>query len=94
MLKIVLLICLITLISSSSYSVDDLISFVSVSIEKVYTNGTNSITIHQAKDFDITRNSETLATNLHFSIQVEAKSPEKTETLFLSAHAVRLYLII
>jgi hypothetical protein len=91
MLKIVLSICLITLISSS-YTGDDLIKFLSVNIEKVYTHDANSITVHEAKYFDITRNSETFYTNLNIYFQVEAKSPEKTETATLVAYAVRLYL--
>jgi hypothetical protein len=93
MLKLVLTICLITLISSSHYSVDDILTYYSLNIGKVYTNNTNYIKLLKADSFSLIRYPRSGIVNLTFNIQVEALRPDKTETVTLSAHVVRLYLI-
>jgi hypothetical protein len=91
MLKLILSICLVTLISSSHYSVDDILTYYSQNIGKVYTNNKNHIKLRKADSFSLIRNHKSGGVNLNFKIQVEAARHKKTKYITLDAYVVKLY---
>jgi hypothetical protein len=93
MLKLILVICLITFISSSSYYLEDIMDYYSLNIGTVYSNNKNYIKFIKASDFSLSRYNKPNEINLYFNIQIEAFSPVKTETLSLEVKAVNTLLI-
>jgi hypothetical protein len=77
MLKLISTICLIILITSSSFSLNDLMSYYSLNIGKIYPNNNNNyIKLINADNFTLIQSKRTGVINLLFKIQVEINSPE------------------
>jgi hypothetical protein len=81
----------ITLISSSSYTLDDLLPYYSVFIEKAYSNGSNLIVLTDAAGFSLKRNTATGSLDLHFYIRGVADDRQEAyrEKVALGAYVVR-----
>jgi hypothetical protein len=92
MLKLILTICLTTLISS--YTLNDLVSYNSIYIGKEYKNEANgnSITLVKADHFSLVRRLNNREYDLFFKIQFDAGSKEKSETLLVNAYAVSHFI--
>jgi hypothetical protein len=88
MLKFIFAICLLTLISS--YTLNDLVSFIPLYLDIENLNGANgnTITLVRATNLSLIKKREDRKYDLHFQIQVEAKTSEKQETFSLEAFNV------
>jgi hypothetical protein len=89
MSKLILTIfCII--ISTFSLNLDDVLTYYTLNIGKVYTNGNNSITLVKADKFIITHNYITDTVGLIFDLEFKAHSAEKIEILTVGISAVKL----
>jgi hypothetical protein len=88
MLKLILAISLLTLIST--YTLNDFVSFIPVYLGAEYKNEANgnSIILVRATNFSLIKKREDKEYDLHFQMQIEAKSSEKQETFLLDAFSV------
>jgi hypothetical protein len=89
MLRFILSIGLITLISSSSYTLNDLIPYYSFNIGETYSHDANMIEFKKADSFSLITNTATGGSDLHFKIHVEAGSFDNKEKVTLNAYVVR-----